>query len=151
MLMYDSFRGTNQFGSVHKDPVTSVGGWNTGVKMPVPLLGKKRHRHNQRIAKMPRLGYPKISRYDMWLIQELQLLCMSNHGILLHPNITTSSQYISTNKSFGAVALHSVLVRESLKERFNKIKDSRSALLTLIENLDYLSRASGSDLLSFLF
>ena len=87
MLMYDSFRGTNQFGSVHKDPVTSVGGWNTGVKMPVPLLGKKRHRHNQRVAKMCRLGYPKISRYDVWLIEEVRSLYMLTHGILLYPNV----------------------------------------------------------------
>ena len=85
-----------------------VRGWNTGVKMPVDLLGKKRHCHNQRVAKMRHLGYPKIRYHDIWLIEELQLLYMSNHGIVLYPNVTTSLQFISMNKSFGTVVLQSI-------------------------------------------
>ena len=65
MLMYDSSRGTKQVESVHKYLIAIVRGWNTSVKMSVALLVKKRHCHNQRVAKMRRSGYPKISHYDM--------------------------------------------------------------------------------------
>ena len=104
MLMYDSSRGTKQVESVHKYPIAIVRGWNTSVKMPVALFGKKRHPHNQRVAIRCHVGYPKISHYDPWLIEEFRLLYESNHGSLLYPNVTNSSQYISTNESFDAAA-----------------------------------------------
>ena len=85
MVMYDSSRGTNRVESVHKDPITMFRGMNTDVKMPVALLGEMRHRYNQRVANRCRLCYPKISHYDPWLIEELQLLYESTHGILLYP------------------------------------------------------------------
>jgi hypothetical protein len=138
--------GPTELKPVHKDLIAIVRGWNTGVDMSVALLGERRHRPNQRVAEIRRLGYPKIGHYDIWLIEELQLLHMSNHGILLYPNVTNSSQYISTNEIFDAVALQHILVRESLKERCNEIKDIRGALPTLTKDLDYLCRASGSDL-----
>ena len=71
MAMYDSSCRTNRVESVHKDPINIVRGVNPGVKMPVALLGERRHRHNQRVANRCRLGYPKISHYDPWLIEEL--------------------------------------------------------------------------------
>ena len=102
--MYDTFRGINWVESVHKDPIAIVRWWNNGVKMPVALLGERRHRHNQRVANRCRLGYPKISHYDPWLIEEFRLLYESNRGSLLYPNVTNSSQYISMNESFDAAA-----------------------------------------------
>jgi hypothetical protein len=146
MVMYDCLRGTNRVESVHKDLIAIIRGWNTGVEMSVALLGERRHRHNQRVAETRRLGYPRIGHYDIWLIEELQLLYLSNRGILLYPNVTNSSQYISTNESFDAVALQSILVHESLKERCEEIKDSNGLLPTLSRDLDCLRRASGSDL-----
>ena len=114
--------------------------------MSVALLGERRHRHNQRVAETCRLGYPKIGHYDIWLIEELQLLYLSNRGILLYPNVTNSSQYILTNESFDAVALQSFSVHESLKERCEEIKDSNGLLPIVSRDLDCLRRASGSDL-----
>ena len=146
MVMYDCSRGTNRVEGVHKDLIAIVRGWNTGVEMSVALLGERRHRHNQRVAEIRRLGYPKIGHYDIWLVEELQMLYLSNHGILLHPNVTNSSQYISTNESFDAVALQSISVHESLKERCREIENSKGSLPTLSRDLDYLSKASGSDL-----
>ena len=95
---------------------------------------------------MRRLGYPKIGHYDMWLIEELKLLHLTNHGMVLHPNVTNSSRYISTNKSFDAAAFQSILVHESLKKRQTEIENSEGTLPTLSRDLDYLSRASDSDL-----
>jgi hypothetical protein len=121
MVMYDCSRGTNQVESVHKDliVIVSIRGWNTGVEMLVALLGERRHRHNQRVVEIRRLGYPMIGHYDIWLIKELQLLHLSDDEILLNPNATHLSQYFSTNEIFDAVALQSISVRESLKERYN--------------------------------
>ena len=92
------------------------------------------------------LGYPEIGHYDIWLIEELKLLYLSNHGTLLYPNTTNSSQYISTNESFDAVALQSISVDKPLKERCKDIENNDSSLPNLSRDLDCLSRASGSDL-----
>jgi hypothetical protein len=146
MMMYDCSRGTNRVESVHKDLIAIVRGWHAGVEMSVALLGERRHRHNQKVAEIRRLGYPKISQYDIWLIEEPQFLYLSNHGILLYPNVTNSSQYISTNESFDAGAWQSISVHESLKDRCKEIENSKGTLPTLSRDLDYFSRASGSDL-----
>ena len=74
MMMYDCSRGTNRVESVHKDLIAIVRGWHAGVEMSVALLGERRHRHNQKVAEIRRLGYPKISQYDIWLIEESQFL-----------------------------------------------------------------------------
>ena len=95
MLMYDSSRRTNRVGSAHKDPIAIGRGCNTSIKLPVALLCKKRHCHNQRVDKIHRLGYPKISHYDIWLIEGLQLLYMSNHGIMLYPNVKNIAIYFN--------------------------------------------------------
>ena len=74
MVMYECSRGTNRVESVHKNLIAIVAGWKTGVEMSVALLGERRHRHNQRVAEMRRLGYPKIGHFDIWLIEEFKFL-----------------------------------------------------------------------------
>ena len=114
MLVYDSSRGTNQVETVHKGPIAIGRGWNTGVNMQIALLGKRRHCHNQRVAKMRRLGYPKLSHYDIWLIRKLQLLHMSNHGTLLHPNVPYPR---ASDNHRRALILHLLVVLHCLRAK----------------------------------
>ena len=146
MTMYDCSRGTNRVEGVHKNLISTFAGWNTGVEMSVALLGERRHRHNQRVAEMRRLGYPKIGHYDIWLIEELQELHLSNHGVVLYPDVTNSSQYIKTNESFDAVALQSAVVHDALKERCKVIETEKGSLPTLTRDLNFLCKSTGSPL-----
>ena len=130
MVMYDCSRGTNRVEGVHRYLIATFLGSNTSVEMSVALLGERRHRHNQTVAESRRLAYPKVGHYDTWLIEELQVLYLSNHGILLYPNFTNSSQYISTNESFDAVALQSFEVHEALQERCRDIQNDKGSLPT---------------------
>ena len=83
------------------------------------------------MAELRRLGYPKIGHCDIWFIEELQVLCLSNHSKLLYCNLLhNSSQYIATNESFGAVTLQSFDVHKALKEICNEIVAEKGALPT---------------------
>ena len=77
----------------------------------------------------------------------MQLLCLSNHGILLYSHVTNSSQFITTNKSFDAVALQSFEVHRALQERCGEIVTEKGELPKLPRDLDFLTKASGSPLL----
>jgi len=114
--------------------------------MSVALLGERRHRHNQRVAELRRLGFPKIGHCDIWLIEELQDLHLLNRGVILYPEVTNSSQYIETNESFDAVALQSTVVHDALKERCKIIESEKGALPTLSRDLAFLCKSTGSPL-----
>ena len=114
--------------------------------MSVALLGKRRHRHNQKVAEKRRLGFPKIGHHDIWLIEELQILHLSNHGAILYPEVTNSSQYIGTNESFDAVALQSAVVHDALKERCKIIESEKGSLPKLSRDLAFLCKSTGSPL-----
>lgn len=143
MAMINCSRGSNRVKITHKKLIAAARGYKTGIEMSIALLGERRHRQNQRVAEIRRLGYPKIGHYDIWLIEELQLLYHSNHGILLYPNLTNSSQYISTNESFDAVALQSFKVRGALQERCREIQEDKGSLPKLTRDLHFLFEATG--------
>jgi hypothetical protein len=100
-------RGTNDTECVHKQIVTTFGTWCTGVEMSDRLMAEHRHRYNQRVSERRRLGFPKLGHFDTWRIDSLQLLVEHNHGVLLHPEWSNATDYISTPEGFGTVAIHS--------------------------------------------
>ena len=61
----------------------------------------------------------------------------------LRANLTNSSQYISTNESFDAVALQSFEVRGALQERCREIQEDKGSLPKLTRDLHFLFEATG--------
>ena len=114
IALIESLRGTPRTESFHKQFIESFGGWSTGVAMADYLLGERRHRHNQHSSERRRLGFPKIGHSDTWLIDELQLLVERNHGVLLYPDWSNTSDYQTTTESFGTVSLHSRALGEAI-------------------------------------
>ena len=48
--MIEYSRGKDRMETDHKNLNVTFGGWYVGAAMPVVLLAKNRHRHNQRCA-----------------------------------------------------------------------------------------------------
>ena len=103
--LLDCTRGTNRPENVHKQIVTTFGTWHTGVEMADRLLEEWRHRYNQHCSEKRRLGFPKLGHYDTWLTDSLQSLVERNHGVLLYPEWSNASDYLSTSEAFGTVPL----------------------------------------------
>ena len=79
------------------------------------LMAEWRHRYNQRVSERRRVGFPRLGHSDTWLIDSLQLLVERNHGVLLHPEWSNASDYISTRESFGTVAIHSAQLAAAIE------------------------------------
>ena len=77
----------------------------------------------------------------MWLVEELQSLVYRNHGALVYPNMTKSSEYITTSESFDRVALQNFDVHQALKDRCQEIERTK-----LPCDLQFLSNAMGTHL-----
>ena len=86
MEMIECICGTNRTEAYHKNLAVTFGSWHTGVEMSDCLLSERRHRHNHRASERRRSGFPKIGHYDTWLIDQLQILVLKNHGHVLYPN-----------------------------------------------------------------
>lgn len=100
-------RGTNMTEDFHKQVIECFGGWWTGAEMADCLLDIRRGRWNQDMAVQGRAGHPNLGMYDVWLIDELQLLVERNHGVMLFPEWSNASDYVTTPERFGTVCLHS--------------------------------------------
>jgi len=114
--LIECLRGTNRTESFHKQFIETFGGWSTGVEMADYLLAERRHRHNKHASERRRLGFPKIGHSDTWLIDELQLLVERNHGVLLYPDWSNTSDYQTTPESFGTVSLHSPALGAAIQQ-----------------------------------
>ena len=66
-----------------------------------------RHRLNHGVSERRRLGFPRLGHVDTWLVDSLQLLVEENHGVLLFPDWSNASDFLSTPETFGTVPLHS--------------------------------------------
>jgi hypothetical protein len=141
MEMYDCSRGTNRVESYHKELVTTFGSWHTGILMSVVLLSERRHRQNHHCSERRRAGFPRVGHVDTWELEELQSLVYRNHGFLLYPSLTNSSEYATTSETFDTVALQNFEVHEALKERCKEIAPTK-----LSHDLKYLCNAMGTDL-----
>ena len=113
--LLDCSRGSNDVECAHKQFITTFGTWCTGVEMSDKLMAEWRHRYNQHVSEHRRFGFPKIGHSDTWLIDSLQLLVERNHGVLIFPDWSNTSDYISTLEHFGTVALHSVELADAIK------------------------------------
>ena len=142
MEMMDCAIGTDRIESYHKHLIRTFGGGNgTGIEISVALLRERRHRHNHQVSEKKRLGFARFGHVDTWKIEELQSLVYRNHGILLYPDITSSSEYTTTSQSFDSVALQNFEVHQALKVRCTGIEIPK-----LIRNHQFLSKAMGTDL-----
>lgn len=105
--LIDCKRGSNDVELVHKNLTSTWGEWVAGVEMSDCLLAEFRHRYNHHQSERRRLGFPKVGHYDTWLLDSLQLLVEANHGVLLYPNWSNTSNFKPTAEGFGTVPLHS--------------------------------------------
>ena len=86
------------------------------------LLAQFRHRYNQRCSERRRAGFPKVGHYDTWLIDKLQELVSLNHGKLLFPEWSNTSDLIDTPERFGTVPIYSDELRAALVERAETLR-----------------------------
>ena len=133
--LLDCNRGTNDTECVHKQIISVFGTWCTGVEMSDRLMAEHRHCYNQGVSERQRRGFPKLGHYDTWLIESLQILVEKNHGRLLYPELSNTSDYIKTKERFGTVPLQS----EELTAAINAIvleRDPNDARSVAIKNSD---------------
>ena len=116
LALLDCSRGTSDTECAHKQIVTAYGSWVASVELSDQLLREWRHRYNHRIAERRRLGFPKVGHYDTWLIDELQLLVLENHGIDIFPGWSNTRDYAPTDETFGTVPLHSPALGEAMAQ-----------------------------------
>ena len=143
MEIIECSRGTNRTEAYHKNIMVAFGSWAQGVEMSDCLLRERRHRHNQNVSEKRRFGYPRIGHYDTWLVDLLQILVMKNHGLRIYPDLSNTSEYVSTDESFDSIALHSHRLDKAVRERYAEL-DSRSIKLTRDQR--YLCRVMGTPL-----
>ena len=114
IALLDCARGSNFPENVHKQITTTFGEWCTGVEMADALMAEFRHRYNQHVAERRRSGFPKLGMYDTWEIDSLQIIVERNHGVLLFPEWSNTSDFITTSESFGTVPIHSVELGDAI-------------------------------------
>ena len=148
MEIIECIRGTNRTECFHKNLAVTFGSWHTGVEMSDCLLSERRHRHKQRCAEQRRFGYPKLGHYDTWLIDQLQILVLRNHGRVLYPNWSNASEYKETSESFDTVAIHNSELHNALNEQWeNKVVQND---VRLTSDQKYLCASMGKKCLSYL-
>ena len=148
MEIVECIRGTNHTECFHRNLALTFESWYTRVEMSDCLLSERRHRHNQRCAERRRFGYPKLGHYDTWLIDQLQILVLRNHGRVLYPNWSNASEYKETSESFDTVAIHNSELHNALNEQWeNKVVQND---VRLTSDQKYLCASMGKKCLSYL-
>ena len=84
------------------------------------LLMWFRHRFNHRASERNRTRFPRIGHYNTWFIDELQRLVLQNHGVLMFPDWSNTSEFKDTAERFGTIPIHTKDLGDALKAR---IKD----------------------------
>jgi hypothetical protein len=144
MDMVECIRGTNRTEAFHKNLIVTFRSWHTGIEMSDCLLAERRHRHNHRCSERRRFGFPNLGHYDTWLIDQLQILVLSNRRRILFPNWSNASEYKETDESFDIVAIHSAELHEALEHEWENRIDKSAVKLT--SDLKYLSKKMGAPL-----
>ena len=130
-------RDTNMVENSHKNLTKTFGSHSMGIEFGDCLLAERRHRVNARASRKHRSGYPNTATYDTWLIDALQNIVEQKHNILLYPNWVNSSDFATTNETFGFVGLAS----NELKGRINSLNLPDD--LKLPPDIDFLSKSTG--------
>ena len=107
MSLIDCTRGSSNVENVHRQLITVFGSWHTGLEMSDALLAERRHRYTSGISEARRADYPVLGHVDTWLVDHLQRLVMTNHGVQLYPNWSNTDDFVDTSEEFGTVPLHS--------------------------------------------
>ena len=81
-------------------------------------MKERRHRYNTAVSGRRRPGFPKFGHVDTWLVDLLQQLVLKNHGGLLYPEWSNTSDFIDTREQFGTVPIHS----DALDDKVRAIK-----------------------------
>lgn len=136
MELIECFRGTNRVEAYHRKLVPSVKSKNFGVKSADYLLDEIRHRHNHNISEMRREGFPKLGHYSTEKIDQLQELCLHNHGCVLYPGWISASAYKSTDETLDTIALHHSELHTALKSRHAEL-----GKVSLTKDLQYMCDA----------
>ncbi len=106
-------------------------------------MSEWRHRYNQHVSEQRRLGFLRIGHYDTWLIDYLQIIVEHNHGVLLYPDWSNTSNYATTREKFGTVAIHS----PQLAKAINSIELNKDILdYRLMADQQYLCKTMGTKL-----
>ena len=144
MDLIECMRGTNRTEAYHKNLAVTFYAWHTGIKMSDCLLAENRHRYNHLISERRRLGFPILGHFDTWLVDQLQLLVLSNHGRVLYPDWSNASDFVETPERFDTVAIHDTKLHEALNEQWENKVDQNNVKLT--SDQKYLCEAMGTQL-----
>ena len=106
-------RGTNSVENTHRQYSTTFR-FRAGCEFADCLLGDRRHRQNEKIARALFKGHPDIGHYDTFLIDKLQNLLERNHKKRLYDSWVNASDFNETEESFCMVALHSKELADAL-------------------------------------
>ena len=112
LYLYSCNRGTNDVENVHKQLRTCFGRWTCGIETADCLLMWFRHRFNHRASERNRADFLRIGHYDTWIIDELQILVMKNHGVRLYTG------WVNSTERFGTIPIHSRSIDAKLKTKF---------------------------------
>ena len=136
--MMRSLRGTNGGEAMHRQSNQAFSGWVTGIRMGHFLLGEFQHRYTHAMSERNRPGFPKFGHCDTWLVDELQVLVSENHGVLLYPAWSNTSEFAETPERAGVVPIQD----EELTERVNNIVLDDDAFM-LTDDLAFLAKRTG--------
>ena len=143
MELIECFRGTNRTEAYHKNIHQTFGTWPLGIRISDCLLRERRHRHNHRMSEKRRHGFHKFGHYDTWKIDLHQRLALRNHGVLIYPNWTNTSDYQFTDESFDTIPLQTQELHEAVVTRHNDL-DKKAIKLT--DDQKYPSKVMGTPL-----
>ena len=74
-----------------------------------------RHRFNHRASERNRTRFTRFGHYNTWLIDELQRLVLQNHGVLMFPDWSNTSEFKDTAERFGTIPIHTKDLGDALK------------------------------------
>ena len=106
-------RGTNSVENTHRQYSTTFR-FRAGCELADCLLGERRHRQNEKIARALFDGHPDIGHFDTFLIDKLQNLLERNHKKSLYDSWVNASDFKQTEESFSMVALHNKELADAL-------------------------------------
>ena len=122
-------RGTNLVENIHRT-YNRTFRRACGFELGDCLLAERRHRHNTRMARRRRCGYPKVGHYDTWLIDRLKLLTAKVMKKTIYESWTPSILYRDTPETFVTVAIHSEELGEKLDRHWNEKVNREKVKLT---------------------
>jgi len=136
-LFHNTF-GTNREENYHKQISVTFGSWKMSCEMSTCVLNEHRHRYTHNVSERHRPRFPTIGHYDTWIFDALQNSVEMNHGILLYPGWTNSSDYLETTETFRT----GVLQTNDLTNAVNSL-DNITEMCILTADQRFLARAMG--------